>query len=133
MVTATLNFAIATGRLEDKREEREEIDERDNKQQQLSWISRREGEVSSERSYGTDYSLSPAANSVLSYRSASSQLSSSKLTSHSNNTLFLQAPHPIRYKMTADPEDAVAALAAVLLFDTRRTRRFHSSRYHSLE
>ena len=36
MVTATINFAIATGRLEDRREEREESDDSDNEQQQLS-------------------------------------------------------------------------------------------------
>ena len=30
MVTATINFAIATGRLEDRREEREEGDNSDN-------------------------------------------------------------------------------------------------------
>ena len=32
-------------KLEDRREEREEIGESDNEQQQLSWIGRREGEV----------------------------------------------------------------------------------------
>ena len=36
MVTANINFAIATGRLEDRREEREESDDSDNEQQQLS-------------------------------------------------------------------------------------------------
>lgn len=36
MVTATINFAIATGSLEDSREEREESDDSDNEQQRLS-------------------------------------------------------------------------------------------------
>ena len=44
MVTASINFPIATGRLEDRREEKEESDDSDNEQQQFGWISQRESE-----------------------------------------------------------------------------------------